>query len=62
MRVCHCYGVSDREIAGLAVDGVADVEAVGRFCGAGTDCGGCQREIERLLSEAPVTVRADSVA
>lgn len=49
MRVCHCTDVSDREITSLAREGVTDVEAIGRFCRAGTQCGGCRPEIARLI-------------
>lgn len=54
MRVCHCHDVSDREIRHLAMEGVADVDQVGAYCGAGTRCGGCRPEVERLVGEASI--------
>jgi bacterioferritin-associated ferredoxin len=49
MWVCHCRRVTDREITSLVREGVDDVETIGQFCGAGTGCGGCHSEIERLV-------------
>jgi bacterioferritin-associated ferredoxin len=51
MRVCHCRAVSDREITSLVREGVIDAARVGDYCGAGTACGGCLPEVERLVSE-----------
>ena len=51
MLVCHCRAVNDRAI-GRAIDHGADsVEEIGARCGAGTVCGGCHPELQRLLSE-----------
>ena len=36
-------------------DGAHTVEAVGRACGAGTDCGTCQGAVEELITEARLT-------
>jgi bacterioferritin-associated ferredoxin len=49
MIVCHCYGVSDREIRKCAREGAQDLAAVGRHCGAGTGCGGCRPELDDIL-------------
>jgi bacterioferritin-associated ferredoxin len=49
MWVCHCRRVTDREIASLAREGVDDVDTIGQYCGAGTGCGGCRTEIERIV-------------
>jgi bacterioferritin-associated ferredoxin len=54
MRVCHCHDVSDREIRHLAMEGVAHVDEVGEYCGAGTRCGGCRPEVERLVREGAI--------
>ena len=44
-------GATERRVDALARE---RVEEVGRICGAGTDCGGCQGAIEDLLErEAP---------
>ncbi len=51
MIVCLCKGVSCGTIRRTIDDGASDVEAVGRACGAGTDCGSCKGEIEELLQD-----------
>lgn len=50
MIVCHCYGISDREIRRCVHEGAASVGEVGRACGAGTGCGGCRPEVAELVS------------
>ena len=52
MIVCCCKRVSDRTIDQLARAGHDSVEAIGRACGAGTDCGACRCEIEERLEDA----------
>lgn len=51
MFVCLCLGVTDREIDAALVAGARAVDQVGRFCGAGTCCGGCRPEIARMIAE-----------
>jgi len=51
MIVCLCKGVSSRTIREVIEDGADSVEAVGRACGAGTDCGGCTGQIEDMVAE-----------
>lgn len=48
MVICHCAAVNDRAIRELA-GAASSVEALGSACGAGADCGGCVRKIQRLL-------------
>jgi bacterioferritin-associated ferredoxin len=71
MIVCHCFGISDREVRRCAREGARDLVEVGRACGAGTGCGGCNPELESLVAkEAPcasasallVMLRAPSAA
>lgn len=58
MLVCHCKRVCDRRIREAVRGGAASPCDVGRVCGAGTRCGGCQPLIEALVEEeAPHTVR-----
>jgi bacterioferritin-associated ferredoxin len=52
MLLCHCEVVTDTEIRGEIAAGAFDADAVGDACGAGTGCGGCVPEIERLCGEA----------
>ncbi|MBL8600529.1 MAG: (2Fe-2S)-binding protein [Myxococcales bacterium] len=49
MVVCLCKGVRCHEVRRLVREGAADVDAVGRACGAGTDCGGCRGVIDELI-------------
>lgn len=56
MVVCLCKGVSCSVVRRAIADGATTVEDVGRACGAGTDCGGCEGMIEDLLEEAGPSV------
>lgn len=49
MIACQCHAVTDRSIMDHIVEGADRVESVGARCGAGTNCGGCHRTIQRLL-------------
>ena len=45
-------GLSSQRIGDLAqARALADVEAIGRACGAGTGCGTCRPELEELLAD-----------
>lgn len=45
-------GLSSRRIGELARSrGLADLDAIGRACGAGTGCGTCRPELEELLAD-----------
>jgi len=50
MRVCHCHGITDREIRACVKSGARSAEAVGRACGAGSSCGGCKPLVEHLVA------------
>ncbi len=50
MLVCHCHAVSDRVIRETVAAGAADETEVGERCGAGTSCGGCRPEVQRLCA------------
>jgi assimilatory nitrate reductase catalytic subunit len=48
--VCSCFGVGANQIATCAASGQATtVDAVGAVLKAGTNCGSCRIEIERIL-------------
>lgn len=49
MLVCHCKGVTSKQINAEIARGADSVEEIGRRCGAGTGCGGCVPLIEMLL-------------
>jgi bacterioferritin-associated ferredoxin len=48
MWVCHCRGLSDRDIRHLVELGHTDEHAIGDACGAGRHCGGCRPEVRRI--------------
>jgi bacterioferritin-associated ferredoxin len=52
MIVCICRGVSDRTVKRAIEDGAESVAAVGRACGAGTDCGSCHLQIAGQIAES----------
>ncbi len=52
MIVCLCQAVSDSQIEEAINRGASSVEAVGRVCGAGTDCGSCVQSIVERLAGA----------
>jgi len=49
MLVCHCKGLSEREIDHAIRAGAATPCDVARSCGAGSVCGGCLPVIDELL-------------
>jgi bacterioferritin-associated ferredoxin len=55
MLVCHCKGLSDRDIRRTIETGARTAREVARECGAGSVCGGCRPVIHDLLdgSDAP---------
>jgi bacterioferritin-associated ferredoxin len=66
MIVCHCFGVSDREIRASVRGGAKTCADVAECCGAGSGCGGCKplvaeivhterRQLAVVRSEAAVT-------
>ncbi|HYA81451.1 MAG TPA: molybdopterin dinucleotide binding domain-containing protein, partial [Methylocystis sp.] len=64
--ICVCHGVGVTEIeAAIAAHAAADADAVGRLTKAGTGCGSCRPEIQRMLKDAaerkPALQRAPAV-
>jgi bacterioferritin-associated ferredoxin len=49
MLVCHCKGLSEREVRSAIEAGACTRRALARECGAGSVCGGCRPVIEELL-------------
>jgi bacterioferritin-associated ferredoxin len=49
MLVCHCKGVSERELRSAIQSGVCTRGDLARECGAGSVCGGCRPLIDELL-------------
>ena len=57
MIVCHCKAVSDREIRRAARMGANSTSEVERYCGAGTDCGGCRPAVATVLRVEQLKLR-----
>ena len=51
MRICHCKGVSERQIRSAINAGARTPVEIGLQCRAGTGCGGCLPEVCRLLDD-----------
>jgi bacterioferritin-associated ferredoxin len=51
MIVCLCRGVSERTVRLTVVVGNDSVEAVGDACGAGTGCGACLDDLQRIVDQ-----------
>jgi bacterioferritin-associated ferredoxin len=49
MLVCHCKGLSDREIQRAIGAGAATPCELARSCGAGSVCGGCRPLLDELI-------------
>jgi len=51
MFVCSCRAVTDRTVDACIAGGADCIEELAERCGAGSRCGGCWPELERLLHE-----------
>lgn len=51
MYVCSCLAVCDRTVDAAIATGASTIEEVAVRCAAGTGCGGCWPELQRLLDE-----------
>ena len=51
MLVCHCRGVSDRQIKRAVKNGASSLREVGRATGAGMRCGGCRESVAKVVAE-----------
>ena len=49
MLVCHCLGITDRDIRRAQDAGARTAREVAGRLGAGSFCGGCRIAIEELL-------------
>ncbi|MEO6124322.1 MAG: (2Fe-2S)-binding protein [Ilumatobacteraceae bacterium] len=52
MYVCSCRAVTDRTIHATISAGACSIDDVSRMCSAGSRCGGCWPELQRLLAES----------
>jgi len=48
--VCHCQGVSERQVRKAVREGARSVRQVARACRAGRMCGGCRPVISEIIS------------
>ncbi len=52
MIVCHCTGITDRDIRSLVRQGRAEtVSEIGLNCSAGAGCGGCRLAVEQIVRQ-----------
>lgn len=51
MLVCHCKGLTDRDVRSAVRDGAQSRRQVTRSCGAGGRCGGCRPLIDEILAQ-----------
>ncbi|MGH9274825.1 MAG: (2Fe-2S)-binding protein [Acidimicrobiales bacterium] len=49
MFVCSCLAVTDRTVDAVIASGASTLDDVTERCGAGSRCGGCWPELQRLL-------------
>lgn len=52
MLVCHCRGVSDRQIKRAVKNGACSLREVARATGAGMRCGGCRENVAQVVEDA----------
>ena len=49
MIVCHCHGVTDREIRASVQCGARNCADVADACGASSGCGGCEELVAEIV-------------
>jgi len=49
MIVCHCHGVTDREIRASVQNGARTCADVADACGASSGCGGCTSLVAEIV-------------
>jgi bacterioferritin-associated ferredoxin len=54
--VCSCRTVSERTVHAALASGATCIEDLAERCGAGSGCGGCWPELERLIHEQQARV------
>lgn len=52
MLVCHCRGITDRQIRRLVREGASSTRDVARATGAGLRCGGCRSNVKQVFDDA----------
>ena len=51
MLICHCKGVTERQIRELVRSGASSRSQVARACRASSYCGGCSPAIVRIIRD-----------
>jgi bacterioferritin-associated ferredoxin len=51
MVICSCRVVTDRTIHATISAGANTIDEVSLMCSAGSECGGCWPELQRILAE-----------
>ena len=64
MIVCHCKGITEREIRSAVRNGATTHRQVTRACQAGRSCGGCHPVIREIIEDEhePTGVPFDQLA
>ena len=62
MFVCSCKAVTDRTVRAAIASGASTIDEVADRCAAGSRCGGCWPELQRLLDEHDAGRAADDRA
>lgn len=52
MLICHCRGITDRQIRRLVKEGACSTRDVARATGAGLRCGDCRSNVKRVVDDA----------
>jgi bacterioferritin-associated ferredoxin len=52
MLVCHCRGITDRQIRRLVKDGACSTRDIARATGAGLRCGDCRSNVKQVVDDA----------
>ena len=47
--VCECFGVTNGQVQDAVKEGASTLEEVAEKTGAGTGCGGCNDDLQRLV-------------
>lgn len=50
--LCYCSGTTVAQIKALVAEGVVNSERISRITGAGSGCGACEPDLEKLLAES----------
>ena len=59
MLICSCKGVSERKIQDELRNGARSLQQIKDGCDAGTECGGCVRQIQKLMQVHGAAARSD---